>query len=220
MARKSPVDTKILAIASQKGGCSKTTLAVHLAVYASQSGRSCVLVDLDPQESASRWYDRREAQEPLLVTSTAGNLGTVIEAAKDEGREWVVVDTPPHAAGQIELAVQLADLVIVPVKATPMDLDALPGTIEILRRHTTPAGILLSATPPRPRVLEEARELLATDYPDFPVLPTEIGHRVAFVDALTDGLAVSEFDPDSKAAAEIAAVYSWCSTRLYARRSS
>lgn len=220
MARKGPVDTKVLVIASQKGGCSKTTLAVHLAVYASQSGRSCVLVDIDPQESASKWYDRREAQEPLLVTATAGNLTTVIEAARDEGREWVVVDTPPHAAGQIEVAVQLADLVLVPVKATPMDLDALPGTMEILRRHTAPAGILLSATPPRPRVLEEARELLAADYPDFPVLPSEIGHRVAYVDALTNGLAVSEFDPDSKAAAEIAAVYSWCNTRLHARRAS
>jgi chromosome partitioning protein len=196
---------------------------VHLAVHAQAAGVRCLLVDMDPQESASRWYDRREAPDPALVTATAGALPDVIAAARADGVGLVVVDTPPHAGAQIDQAVAVADLVLVPVKPTPMDLDALPGTAAIVRRHARPAGIVLTSAPPargttRAGIVTEARNHLAAEYPDFPVLDVELGHRTAYYYALIDGRAVGEFEPGGKAAAEVAAVYAWCAERLPALR--
>ncbi|HSF29839.1 MAG TPA: ParA family protein [Candidatus Tectomicrobia bacterium] len=58
---------RILAIASQKGGAGKTTLAAHLAVEAERSGAGPVaVVDTDPQGSLAAWWNTRDARLPSL----------------------------------------------------------------------------------------------------------------------------------------------------------
>lgn len=205
---------QVLVIASQKGGSSKTTLAVHLAVHATLHGLRTVIVDIDPQESASTWRDAREASEPLLVTSTVGQLEQVLTAAADDRRRLVILDTPPHAGEQLAVAMRFADLVLVPCKATSVDLRALPATMELVRRSGRPAGIVLTDTPAWLGIVDEARKALLVSYPGVPVLPVAMGHRAAFHHAMNDGRAVVEYAPKSKAAAEIAAIYRWCQRTL------
>jgi len=207
-------DTKVVAVASQKGGCGKTTLAVHLAVHASQKRKRVLLVDTDPQLSASKWYDRRESERPMLVTASLGQLRAIVDAAREEGVDYVIVDTPPHAGAQIDQATSIADFVLIPCKPTPMDLDAVPATVEIVRTHGTPAGFVLTSTLPRGAITEEARSRLADDFPDIPVCTTDVGHRTGYYYALIDGRAVGEFEPRGKAAAEIAGVWTWITKQL------
>lgn len=61
----------VISIISQKGGAGKTTLAVHLATYFAQLQLNTVLVDLDPQASASEWSDRRAADTPVVISTHA-----------------------------------------------------------------------------------------------------------------------------------------------------
>ena len=87
----------IIAIIAQKGGTGKTTLAISLAVAAERAGRMVAIVDLDPQASASNWGDRREADSPVVVSAQPARLGHVLGAAKKQGADLLLIDTPPRA---------------------------------------------------------------------------------------------------------------------------
>ena len=62
---------QVVALVSQKGGAGKTTLAAGLAVSGERAGLSTVLVDLDPQASAAKWGDLRDAETPVVTTAPA-----------------------------------------------------------------------------------------------------------------------------------------------------
>ena len=68
-----------IAFMGQKGGTGKTTLAVHAAVAASQDGYRVVLIDTDPQQSATFWANNREAETPVVATAVASQLAEVLK---------------------------------------------------------------------------------------------------------------------------------------------
>jgi len=79
---------KTIAFICQKGGTAKTTGAINLAVEALAYGLKVVLIDLDPQVSASNWFDLREDPEPAIVAPQVPHLGRVLEqAAARKGRK-------------------------------------------------------------------------------------------------------------------------------------
>ena len=86
------VDT--LALVAQKGGTGKTTLALTLAVAAEQAGRRAVVLDIDPQATACKWSDRREASTPVVLDAQPARLGRALETAAAEDVDLVVIDTP------------------------------------------------------------------------------------------------------------------------------
>lgn len=98
---------RTLALVSQKGGCGKTTLAVHLAAYARQQGLNPAIVDLDPQASAYKWNARRAEQDdhsPKLdaITGTADKLAHLKSIGAENGIDLLILDTAPHANREAE----------------------------------------------------------------------------------------------------------------------
>ena len=87
---------RIVALVSMKGGSGKTTSAVHIAVAAAQ-GRNVALLDTDPQQSASRWGDRRAASVPVVLTVPPSRLGAELQRCADAGTDLAIIDTPPRA---------------------------------------------------------------------------------------------------------------------------
>ncbi len=82
----------VIAFLSQKGGSGKTTLVVHTAVAAYEAGCRVVVVDTDPQKSASTWRDARGAAEPMVVTAAPSELARVLKAARAEPVDLVIIE--------------------------------------------------------------------------------------------------------------------------------
>lgn len=191
---------KILAIISQKGGCGKTTLAVHLASYARMQKRYPAIVDLDPQASAFKWNTRRAEQDPVsprldATRSATDKLETLKKIALENGIDLLILDTAPHSNKDAALAAQIADAVLIPCRPATFDLDAMVSSLEIV----------LNAARRGKRKIAEAREAL--EQIGAKVLKTVVHDWVALEDSLVDGRAVHEYDPEGKAAEELASLY-------------
>jgi chromosome partitioning protein len=210
---------RVLALLAQKGGVGKTTLAVHLAVLAEQEGRRVLLVDTDPQRSLAAWWRAREAATPALVETTPGELRAVLEAAKaDGGIELVVVDSQPSVTPETATVARAADLSLIPVRPSVLDLRAIAATVDVVRATQRAGAIAINAAPP-PRafgahpVVSEARKGLQAY--GLPLAPTVICQRASLAYALIDGSAVTEFEPAGRAAAEMRQLWKFVGDRLW-----
>ena len=90
---------KTIALISQKGGGGKTTIAVHLATALQAFGHETLVIDLDPQASASEWKDARIAERPYDMAVPPARLLKALETARQGGATVAVLDTAPHSEG-------------------------------------------------------------------------------------------------------------------------
>ena len=197
-----------IAIISQKGGAGKTTLALHLAAAAEDAGHTALVIDLDPQATASQWAAWRKDVPPVVIDSAPPRLAAKIEQATKQGAAFIVIDTPPHADMAATKAVEAADLVLIPCRPSAFDLAAIQTTASLVQRHGKPAFVIFTAgSPTAPRMYEEAAQLVA-DY-GLEACPHHIADRAAFRHAAAEGKTAMEIEPTGKAAAEIQQIYKW-----------
>jgi chromosome partitioning protein len=203
---------KTIAFLSQKGGSGKTTLAVHMAIAANESGEHVVLVDTDPQKTATAWSDVRKKDSPIVATVAPAELHNVLAAAQKERITLAIIDTAPHAAPDAVRVVQAVDLVVIPCRPTAFDLAAVASAVDIVRAApSTKAVFVLSACPFRSPEIEETRAALSGYGLD--VCPSIVTDRRAFARAVASGRGVTEFENDGKAAIEIRALWKWLKGR-------
>ncbi len=198
---------KTIAIISQKGGAGKTTLSVHLATAASLAGHNVAIIDLDPQGTAASWGDRRKAETPEVVSGQAARLSVLIEAARMNGADFLVLDTAPNADQTALRAAQSADAVLIPCRAATFDLEAIKATLTLSQLAQKPSFVVLNAIPPRSGIGREAAEGLTAQ--GAKVAPVMLSQRAAFTHGVIDGRTAQEFEPGGKAAEEIASLYAW-----------
>jgi chromosome partitioning protein len=191
---------RMIVLHTPKGGSGKSTLARELAVAAGQAGLSVALADLDPQQTTTGWYRRRQVETPALVPFTPAGDTSRFAAA---GVDLLFVDTPPGQPPFIEALLHRADGVLVPVRPTPDDLLSAAPIARSLARHPAWAFVL-SQVPPRSRLTEgAARQLAALGR----VAPVQFTFRADYPAAAIEGKAAIEFT--GKAAQEAAALYAY-----------
>jgi chromosome partitioning protein len=184
---------KVITIAQQKGGSGKTTLAVNLAVAFSRMGHSVALLDTDPQGSLGRWFLARRArmQAPGMDLSTASAWGVSYECEKlRKTTDIVIVDTPPKVDADLRPALREADLILIPVAASHVDLWAVEGVLDLAAREHKRTTIVLNRTKAGTRLAEDVA--LAASEMDAELALARLGHRVAFAETLGTGLGVQE----------------------------
>lgn len=187
---------KTVLVASSKGGVGKTTIATHLAAHAALAGESTVLVDADPQQSSTRWAERRAGLEAAVLPVDGSARHKKVLASIPDGATRLVVDAPAGAmAEDLDAYLEIADAIVVPVLPSALDIDATVGFLNTLARHPrirrgqTRVGLVANRLRPHTNASQQALALLA-QWP-YPVV-AQLRDSQAYV--MLVGLGKSLFD--------------------------
>ena len=192
---------KVIAVINQKGGAGKTTLALNLAVGLSRRARTAV-ADADPQRSISQWIAMGENQSALPVCTSIGvDTGPELARLKQNNR-YVVVDCPPSVQGAvIEAVLAAADLVLIPVLPSPLDLWASVEMAALVQQaqqknRSLQAYLILNQVETRNALSRSMQQAVAEL--GVPLLQACLERRAAYRSAAVEG--VSVYDMGSRGA--------------------
>lgn len=201
---------KIIAIVNQKGGAGKTTTCMQLAGTIARNGAKVLVVDADPQATATRWAASAADETPFLAHVVG--LSAATEKLHREVKKFIenydviVIDCPPAADSPVpQSALIIADLAIVPILPSPLDLWATVGIKQVIENARTineslEARLLLNQIQPRTTLAQESMEVLAEF--GIPLFQTELRQRQAYRQSAAFGMTVHELVPKSKEATQ------------------
>lgn len=199
---------KVITIAQHKGGAGKTTLSVQLSVALQAAGARVALIDVDPQGSSTEWYKTRakklEQKNKIYSASMQGwkLMREIPSLAKEY--DYILIDSPPHADSESSIAIRMADLVLVPIQPSPLDIWACGPTLQLVLQEKKSLMLVLNRVPPRAKLNEVIMDRLAKM--NILVARQTLGNRVAYASSIIQGLGVIESEPSSTAAEEIRAL--------------
>jgi chromosome partitioning protein len=198
---------KVLALATQKGGTGKSSLAVSIAVAAQERRMKVYVIDLDPQGTAKNWFERRDAATPEVAAIEASRIPAAIKALAGQGYDLVILDTPGVDTPATSAAMQAADLCLIPARPSVADIEATRPTVRSLTRLGKPYSFVLNQCPAgrNVRTSDAFRALQLSGA----VSGVTLAMRTDHVDALAQGQGVTERDPTGKAAGEVRDLVQW-----------
>jgi chromosome partitioning protein len=193
-------------VIGRKGGSGKTTIATHLAIGFYLRGRRTLLADCDPQRSAIEVLSRRPGMGPEATPSSAEEIAGLKAAAADAGYDALVIDTPAVLQAETEQAVLAADLAILVVRPTFLDLTAAVHTTTIIRQLRRPGLVVMNQAPVsreniEPPVVKRAIEALTLLR--MPIAPAVVRARAAYQSVLEAGRSVEELKAEMAATLEM-----------------
>jgi chromosome partitioning protein len=203
---------KIITVCNQKGGSGKTTLSMHLAGTLARRKNKVLVVDADPQGTATRWAASADDDKPFpasVVGLSAASEKVHREVKKFvEDYDFIIIDCPPAADSPVpQSALLIADLALVPIIPSPLDLWASVGIRKVIENvgdinETLKVRLVVNQCQPKTNLAKEALEVL----PEFgiKVCKNYLRQRTAYRQSAVFGQTVQDFG--SKAAEAIAEV--------------
>jgi len=206
----------VIISASQKGGSGKSTLLANLAVEAAKdsSPGEVALIDGDPQGTLDRWYGLRPTEDIQGYRMLFEDLLRGIDQLKTQKKiKYIFVDTSAANTQSINQILKIADLVIIPAKASKADVWSASKTANLLKEQNIPFTFVLNMVKPRVRATDGAESALS-----FlgAVAKTRIGDRSIYADSLGLGLSGPEADTHSVCVNEMFAL--WKEVKVYLSR--
>ncbi|HIJ80044.1 MAG: AAA family ATPase [Desulfobulbaceae bacterium] len=207
----------IIGIGNTKGGAGKSTIACNLAVAAAKKGKKVLLIDADIHSSSSAFVSIRENKNIETEWIKTPTVHEDLPKIKNN-YDWVLIDVGGRDNAIFRSSLIACDLFIIPVKPSVFDIWDTIDTIEVLkeaqkwRRENNlkkiKSHLLINMLKAHTIIGRETIMELQEFKAEAPILITRIGDRSAFQNSITKGLGVLEYEPSSKAAFEIAALYS------------
>jgi chromosome partitioning protein len=199
---------QIITVATMKGGSGKSTLASCLAVHWHLCGRPSTIIDADPQRSIARLAARERALGGVTVVEDASeNAWKTAQRLAATGCP-IVIDTPGFRSPATLACIAAADFLLVPVKASPLDIDRMLDTLNSLidgvGANRPTFRCVLTQTIRDSVIAKHIRDELIEA--GFPVLRSEMANRVSYAEAGLWGATPSLMQKSGHAAREIAAI--------------
>ena len=196
---------KVISICSPKGGATKTTLTALLAVRAAKDSKRVAMFDLNvDQGNLTQWWSVRGREPNPGLYIDVEDIAADATSLARQGADWLFIDTPPLDMDVIETAVALADLVLVPVRCSMLDVGSIGPVVEMCRARRKPFRFVLSAVDAKHKgIVATTADLLAQM---GPILDVRVSYRVGYINAMTVGKTGPE--EDKALAGEIDALWS------------
>src|SRR3954471_24553617 len=198
-----------VAMIGQKGGTGKTTCCIELAVTAARAGEAVAIIDLDPQTNATNWKDRRVHEaNPAVVSAQPGRLKQTLDAARENGADLALIDTPGKNDNIALGPPRLSDLVLIPCHGSIYDMETLPSVRDLVQAAGgVPAFVVYNGVPPLGSRIADGLKTMTKNYCGLEPCPVHLTRRHAYEEAPASGHAGQEIDHEGKIAAEAERLY-------------
>jgi len=201
----------IVAFVNQKGGCAKSTTAVHYAHWLVQQGKQVLIVDADAQRSSSQWCTR---MEPSIATQVLQTPDDLLDQLTDLAAtvDYLVVDGPAGLSEATRAILMRADLAVVPVQPSGIDVQSAADAVRLIKqaqsvRQGPPQAVMfLSRAVKGTKLKTEAMELLGKLAPTIKVLKSVIHQKQVIADS--SGQAATVWDLGGQPAKDSGKEYS------------
>ncbi|MFQ5544136.1 MAG: AAA family ATPase [Nitrospiria bacterium] len=197
---------RVWTVTNQKGGVAKTSLATNLSVEAERQGEKVLIMDLDPQRSATSWWEARETETPLLVSCSYDLVKKNLELAGGKGFTLAIIDTAGRESLQYTEPIELATFCIVPCQPALDDVRSCVPTVNLIKAKNRRFGFVITRCPVTGSDREEAKKTLSAL---GLVCPTASIERKSYKRAYANSQAVIEFDQKDKGAKEVTEIFNW-----------
>ena len=198
-----------IAVLNQKGGTGKTTISLHLAHALALRSKQVLLVDADPQGSSRDWVTARTEDTPFTVIGLDRPIIHKEITKLASGYDYVLIDGAPRVSDLTRSAILAADLVLIPIQPSPLDIWATHEVVELITeaqiyKPNLNAAFVINRKIVNTAIAKDAVEVLK-QY-SLPIFNASVSQRIAFAESLNIGSTVLETAPKSLAAKEINAV--------------
>lgn len=170
---------KIIVITNQKGGVGKSTLCALLAINLSSDSKVAIL-DFDPQGSLSQLKDIITAVD--IIPYKRG-----VEEILELEYDFIFIDTPPYLSNHLPKLIELADLIVVPLKGSALDLLALSGTLDLIEQKNKKSNTLIVFNMIKANTTLTLDILIGLEEYNVPIAKTHISDLVAFTRSVLVG---------------------------------
>jgi chromosome partitioning protein len=206
---------KTIAVTINKGGAGKTMISRSLATAAARAGLAVLILDMDTQQNSTSWRRRRAEEDtlPLVQFTTENDLEETLRRACLADCDLIIIDTPPGRSTEAPAAVEAADLVLIPCTPEVESFEGLPRTARLARTTGTPAVVVPNFVNPTSLSEDQAIRGVAEAH-GLQSVPVTLHRFNVHREGSLRGNTAQELQPDSKAAAEINALWGWVCTQL------
>ena len=214
---------RTLTLLSSKGGTGKTTLAVQLAVIAAGLGLEPVLLDCDPQRSASDWSSVRGLPKPQVIRVQPQMMKELHFRLRQSEVKLLIIDTPPSGGPETTDALSLSDLSLIVCRPSAFDVWAVGRAAQLASQLSFRSEFVINQAPAKRSGRESATVLEAAEtlrrY-GVSVAPIGLRTRVDYSNAVKTGRSVTETAPESVAAKELLHLWSHVDEMLWGGRAA